>query len=346
MDLNSSTKDKDKGKDKETRESLKTPAPINPVSQAGSEPQEPASGAKKVETKMGVSGKGKKKVAGNEEKVEGKPAKAADVDGPKGRVKMDSPGDRKKVDEDTKKPGVVDSLDNVTPAVTTDETTKPVADDANAIPPATTTSEASGPKVPSVVADAVPSLDTKGGATQEEAGSSAENTAGPEGKGGKVEAEPVVTDEGDVATPKRATRELPASPAKSLKGKVVPTLSLAVPKPPKNGLAHLSQEPVAASPLQKALEDAEDETLMERVARLHLGDTNYQPPKDMVPPAHTDLESDFDCVTAPSGPCTPRSRAGRGSFNLILRSEVPLSDDDDFFLDCDSNASVSNFGGV
>jgi len=87
---------------------------------------------------------------------------------------------------------------------------------------------------------------------------------------------------------------------------------------------------------------------MERMARLSVLDPNSQPPKDVALPAHTDLESEFECETAPSGPSTPRSRSRseRGSFTLILRSEVSLSDDDDFFLGCSSNASVSNFDGV
>ena len=81
---------------------------------------------------------------------------------------------------------------------------------------------------------------------------------------------------------------------------------------------------------------------MERMARLIPGDTNYQPPKEMVPPAPTDLDSEFD--TALTRFSTPRSRAGRESFNLILGSDVPLSDDDEFFAECD-NVSMSNFKG-
>jgi len=152
------------------------------------------------------------------------------------------------------------------------------------------------------------------------------------------------TDEGDVATPKRVTKDLPASPGKSLREKLAPTLGLVVPKSPEKG----SDLPAATilSPLQRAIQSAEDETLMERMARLEIGDANYQPPKDTTPAPHTDLESDFECETAPSGPSTPRSRAGRGNFNFMLRSDVPLSDDDELFLDCDTTASVSNFDGV
>lgn len=275
---------KGKGKDEETPREGKVPSTIDPTtpSATGSEPGEPEPGVKGVRTeKAGVDGKREEEVIGDGERI------------PKGSQKKDSPGSEKRVD-DTKIPGEgAVSSDNVTPAVTTNETTRSV--------------------------DAA----TKG----------------------KVDP----TDEGDLATPRRATKELPASPAKHLKEKAVPTLGLTVPKSPKNGLAPLSVTTVTdsgLSPLQKALESAEDETLMERVARLDVGKANYQPLKDVVPPAHTDLESDFECMTAPSGPSTPRSRAGRGSFNLMLRSEVPLSDDDDFFLDCDSNASVSNFDGV
>ena len=319
--------------DKETpRESLKAPSTINlaTLSRVGSDLKGSVSRAKEVETKAGVDGKGKE-VAGDEEKDQGKPAEVSDAHIPKGGMKTDGPGDEKKVDvkQDTKKPGATDSSDNVAPAVTTNETTKLVADDAKVIPPAATTEKTNDPEVPSVVVDA---------ATKKEADPAVK---------GKVES--VIADEGDIATPKRATKELPASPAKSIKDKAVPTLGLTVPESPKDGLAPLTATAVVgsiSSPLQKVLEDTEDETLMERMARLHVGDVNYQPPKDIVPPAPTDLESEFECETAPSGPSTPRSRAGRGSFSFMLRSEVPLSDDDEFFVDCGSNASVSHIDGV
>jgi len=286
---------------------------------------------------MGENVRGEEKVADDKERGGGKPAEVANVDTSKGNVKAGSLGDERKVDveHDTKKPGegAVGSPDNTTPAVTTDETTKPVTIDVKVIPLAAVLNKANDPEAPPVVVGDAPGSDAM---------------AQPE-EGSREKAELIVTDEGDVATPKRATKELPTSPAKHLKEKVVPALGLTVPKGPKNDSDPLSVATVAdsgLSPLQKVLEDTEDETLMERMARLSVVDANYQPPKDVVPPVHTDLESEFECETAPSGPSTPRSRAGRGSFNLMLRSEVPLSDDDDFFLDCDSNASVSNFDGV
>jgi len=329
---NSNNKDKDM-----EPESLKVPSPtkLTASSQTCSEPREPESGAKEVEVKTDVNGKGKKKkVAGDKKKDKGKPAEVAGVDIPKGSVNMDDPGVSKKGDagQDTKKPGegAIDSSDNV-------KVTPPAAT------PATTTTDKKedtekGTADPTVKEEKV--VPTIG-----------ENAAKPKdgAEPSEQKAEPFITDEGDVATPKRVTKELPASPAKSLKEKLVPTLGLVVPKSSKKA----SDPPSTAtatdpglSPLQKVLKDAKDETLMERMARLEIGDASRPPPKDMVPPAHTDLESDSECVTAPSGPGTPRSRAGRGSFNLLLRSDIPLSDDDEFFVDCDSNASVSNFDGV
>jgi len=321
-----------------------------------------------VKTKAGVDGKGKEKVAGGKGKRKGKSTEIVD---PKESTKTDSPGDKKKVDveKDAKKPkeGTVDSSDNITP-VTTDDATKPV-DDAKAIPSAATTNETNNPEIPSVVVDPTISSEahtttTDKKATREDVNSATKRQKGEpavevkapkqkegaEASGQKVD--PVVTDEGDLVTPKRTTKELPVSPAKSSKEKPVPALGLTVPKSSKDGTDPLSAGTAAGaglSPLQKALKDAEDETLMERMARLEIGAPRHQPPQDTVPPPppHTDLGSEeFECVTAPSGPSTPPSRAARGSFNLVLRSEVPLSDDDDFFLDCDSNASVSNFEGV
>lgn len=327
---NSNNKDKDM-----EPESLKVPSPtkLTASSQTCSEPREPESGAKEVEVKTGVNGKGKKKkVAGDKKKDKGKPAEVAGVDIPKGSVNMDDPGKKGDAGQDTKKPGegAIDSSDNV-------KVTPPAAT------PATTTTDKKedtekGTANPTVKEEKV--VPTIG-----------ENAAKPKdgAEPSEQKAEPFITDEGDVATPKRVTKELPASPAKSLKEKLVPTLGLVVPKSSKKA----SDPPSTAtatdpglSPLQKVLKDAKDETLMERMARLEIGDASRPPPKDMVPPAHTDLESDSECVTAPSGPGTPRSRAGRGSFNLLLRSDIPLSDDDEFFVDCDSNASVSNFDGV
>ena len=367
----SSNKDKetdlsDKGRDKETglissskckneemlRENLRVRSTTNPAaSQAGSEPKEPGSGTKEVESKADVNGEGKEK-----EKGEGKPA---------GKGKKENPGDEKKVDvgRDAKKPGegAVGSSDKTTAAVTTVETTKPVTNDVKDIPTTAATNDANRPEVPSVVVEAAPGLDTattnmKDVATKKDVDPTIEDkvvpaldgkTGKPEGSGENVES--IVTDEGDVATPRRATKELPTSPAKHLKEKVVPALGLTVPTTPKNDSDPLSVTTVTGSslsPLQKMLEDTEDETLMERMARLSVVDPNYQPPKDIVPPANTDLESEFECATAPSGPGTPRSRSERGSFNLMLRSEIPLSDDDDFFHDCSSSASVSNFNGI
>ena len=371
MDL-SSNKDKetdlsDKGRDKETglisssmrkneemlRESLRVPSTtkhLTAFSEAGSEPREPGSGTKEVETKAGVGGEGKEKVTGDKEKGEGKPA---------GKVKTENPGDEKKVDveRDTKKPGegAVGSSDKTTAAVTTVETTKPLTNDVKDIPTTAATNDANRPEVPSVVVEAAPGLDTAT-TNMKNVDPTIEDkvvpaldgkTGKPEGSGENVEL--IVTDEGDVATPRRATKELPTSPAKHLKEKVVPALGLTVPTTPKNNSDPLSVTTVTGSslsPLQKMLEDTEDETLMERMARLSVVDPNYQPPQDMVPPANTDLESEFECATAPSGPGTPRSRSERGSFNLMLRSEIPLSDDDDFFHDCSSSASVSNFNGI
>ncbi|KAF9645395.1 hypothetical protein BDM02DRAFT_581767 [Thelephora ganbajun] len=370
VDLNSSNKGKGKDKDKgkETLpESLRVLTPTN-LASPGSEPREPESGAKEVERKAGVNGKGKKKVAGDEEKNEGNPAKVVDVDISKGSTKADSPGDEKKGDvgQGTKKPGgTVDLFDNVTATVTTDDTTKPVVDNVRVTPPAATSDKGNGPEVPPVVVDVALSLDTTT-TTTEKKQDAAKEKANPTTNEKKVEltvdekmAKPkegvesskqgVEPDGGDAATPKRVTKELPASPAKSPKERLVPVLGLTVPEPPRNGSAPLSATTATGpglSPLQKALEDAEDETLMERMARLKIGDAGYKPPKDTAPPAHTDLESDFDCETALSGPPTPRSRAGRGSFSLVLRSDVPLSDDDDLFLDCSSNASVSNLDGI
>jgi len=332
-------------------QSLKVPPPTKIAATGGSEPKGPEPGAKGTGTKTNVSGKGKGKVAGDEGKGEGKSEEVAGVDIPKGSVKANSlkKGD---VGQDTKEPGegVVDSFGNVTP-VTANDTTNPISDNVKVTPPAATSNKTNGPEVPSVVFDAIPDPDkpTTMADKKDEKTKEKPTKPGDGVKPSKEKAEPFVADEGDVATPRRVTKELPASPEKPLKEKPVPALGLTVPKSPKNGSAPLSSATVTGSglsPLQKALEDAEDETLLERVARLKIGDTSYQPPKDVVPPACTDLESDSDCETAPSGPGTPRSRAGRGSFNLILRSDVPLSDDDDLFLDCHSNASVSNFDGI
>ena len=341
-------------------QSLRTPSTREGSWEASSaEPREPGPRAKEVGKNMGVNSEGKK-VAGDGEKGEGKPANAVNVGGSRGSVKAESPGDKKKGDvgQDTKKSGerALDSSDNVTPLIATDNTTKPVTDDVKPIPPAATTTKAN-PEVPSVVVNATPGSGTpttttekKDDATKEKVNTAVnEEKAEPALDGKTIKPkEHVATDEGDVATPKRVTKELPASPAKTLKEKPVPALGLIVPRTPNNGSAPPSTTTAAGatlSPLQKALEDVEDETLMERMARLKIEGPGLQPPKEVAPPAHTDLESEFECETAPSGPSTPRSRAD-GSFNLMLRSEVPLSDDDDFFLDCDSNASVSNFGGL
>ena len=299
--------------------------------------------------KTSVNGKGKEKVAGDEEKGERKPVEVAGMDVSKGGVKADGPGDEKKggVGQDTKKPreGVVDFPDNVTP-VTTDDTTKPISDNVKVTPPATTLNKTNGTEVPSVVVDTAPGSDTLTRTTDKKDDATKEKTTKPGGgaEPSKQGVEPLVADEGDVATPKRVTKELPASPGKPPKEKHVPTLGLTVPESPKDGLDPLSSSTITGSslsPLQKMLKDAEDETLMERMARLKIGDASYQPPKDVVPPARTELESNFE--TVPSEPSTPKSK---GSFSVVLRSDVPLSDDDDFFLDCDSNASVSNFDGV
>ena len=310
-----------KGKGKEMPpQSLKVPSPTKPTTttatlSAGSEPKGPEPEAKGMGTKTGVTGKGKGKVAGDK-KHEKKSAEIADVDILKKSMKVDGPGDEKKgdVEQDTKKPGegAVDSSHNITPAVITDDTTKPISDNVKVTPVAATLKD-----------DA-----TKEKLTKPEDGA----------KPSKQKVEQFVTDEGDVTTPKRATKELPVTPTEPLKEKLVPTLGLTVPSSSKDGSVSL------LSP--QALKNAEDETLMERMARLKIGGVDLQPPKDVVPPAHTDLESDSEeCETAPSGPGTPRSRAGRGSFSLMLGSDIPMSDDDDFFLDCDS-ASVSNFEGI
>jgi len=260
-----------------------------------------------VEKKIDADGKGEKVVG--DEKKDGKPVEVAGVGISKGGAKTDSPGKEKigNVGKDTKKPGgeAANSSRNV---------------------------------ARSAVVDPSPGADTVATVTDKKDDTTKEKTTKP-----KEGSELLVADEGDVATPRRVTKELPASPSKE---KVVPTLGLTVPKSPKTGTAPLSSATVTGSslsPLQKVLEDTEDETLMERMARLEIGTAGYQPSKDVAPPAQTDLESDFE--TAPSGPNTPKSRAEK-SFNLVLRSDIPLSDDDDFFLDCDSNASVSNFDGL
>lgn len=295
------------------------------ASEAGSERGETEFGTKKVEVKAGADGDGKKKSVGDGEMCEEKPVV---VDVSEGDVKMDSSGDKK---DDTKKSeeGSTDPSDQVTPAIT--NATKP-ADGTQQAPAETAVS---GPEKPTTTTD------EKDDAAKDRAnpvfnGEDAERIL--DGKTTKLK-EPPITDEGDIATPKRATKELPASPGKTPNEKPLPTLGLTVPKSPKSGGSTLS-------PLQQALDDAENETLMERMARLKIVNASYQPPKDVTPPAPTDGESEFECETAPSGPSTPRSRGGKGSFNLVLRSDVPLSDDDEFFLDCDSNASVSNFDGL
>jgi len=303
---------------------------------------------------MGVNSKGKK-VAGDEEKGEGKPAEAVNVGSSKGGVRKSSPGDEKKdgVGQDKKESGDSAVSDNVTPVIATDNATKTVAEDGKLIPLVAATTKANCPEVPSVAVSAAPSSGTPTMTTDKKDDAAKEKTK-PTINEEKVEQVldgktikskgPVVTDEGDVVTPKRVTKELPASPGKSPKEKLVPALGLTVPK---NGSAPPSTTATDStlSPLQKALANAEDETLMERVARLEIGGSGFQPQEEMTAPAHTDLESEFEGETAPSGPSTPRSKAG-GSFSLILRSDVPLSDDDDFFLDCNSNASVSNFEGL
>jgi len=306
-----------------------------------------------VETQAGVNSEGKEKVAGDEQKDKKKSEEVKDADISKGSMGVGGSGDEKKGDigQDTKKPGdgAVDSSDNVTPAVTTDNATKPIPDSLKVTLPPTTMNKADGSEVPPVVVGADPSLDTQSTTEDKKDDATKEKITKPEegADPSKPKIESLVADEGDVATPRRATKELPPSPAKPPKEKLVPTLDVTIPKSPKKDSDPLSTATVTGaglSPLQMVLKDTPDETLMERMARLEIRDANYQPPKDVVPPARTDLESDIDCVTAPSGPSTP----GRGSFNLILRSDVPLSDDDDFFLDCDfeSNASVSNFDGL
>ena len=315
--------------------------------------------AKGMGMDMGVDVEGKR-VAGGEEKGEGKPVEVVNVGSSKGSVRTDGPGDVKKGDggQDTKKSGdkTVNSSDNITPVIATDNTAKPVADDVKPTTLATTT-KSNFPEVPSAVVNAalksgtpIATMGKKDNAEKGKVNPTINEEKAEQALDGKrtKPKEPVVTDEGDVATPKRVTKELPPSPAKS-KEKPVPTLGLTVPtESPKNGSAPTSIATVTGStlsPLQKALADAEDETLMERMARLKIEGSGFQPQKEVVPPAHTDLDSEFECETAPSGPSTPRSKAG-ASFNLLLRSDVPLSDDDDFFLDCDSNASVSNFDGL
>ena len=347
-DPSSSSKDKDK----ETRlESPRAPS-IPESSQSSAESREPGPRAKEVRMETNVNNKGKK-VAGDENS-EGKPAEAVNVASSKGSVRKDSPGDKKdEVGQDTKKSG--GRAVNVTPVTATDNTTKPFVDEIKTIPLVATTTKTNDPEVPSVVVHATPSSGTpnmptkKDDAAKEKVNTTIneENTERTlDGKATNPK-ESVVTDEGDAATPKRFTKELPASPAKSLKEKLVPTLDLTVPKSPKNGSDPPSTTTVTGatlSPLQKALDGAENETLMERVSRLKIEGSGFQPQKEVAPTAHTDLESDFECETAPSGPTTPKSKAG-GSFNLLL-SEIPLSDEDDFFQDCDSNASVSNFDGL
>ena len=305
-----------------------------------------------METKTSVNSKGKQKAAGGEERDEGKPTGIADVDISKGNVKGDGPKDEKKGDvgQDTRKPGgAVNSTDNVPPAVTT---TKPIVDNVKVTPLAVDAAPGLGSSTPTTTADKKDNTKKEEShpiVKDEKAGPAFDGkpTKPSEGvESSKQKVEPLIADEGDVATPKRVTKELPASPAESLKEKLVPTLGLTVPEPPKDGSAPLSTATVTGSvlsPLQKVLENTEDETLMDRMARLKLWDASYQPPKDAVPPAHTDLESEFVGETAPS---TPKSKTRRESFSFLLHSDVPLSDDDDFFLDCDSNTSVSNFDGV
>lgn len=299
------------------------------ASETGS--SEPESRARETGTKEGANGEARE-VAGDKEKGAEKSIEAARVDTLKGDVKTDSPGHEKK---DTKKSG------DVTHTVANGNTTKPITDDVNAaasskIPPTTTdrkddaAKREADPTTTKEKTEEAP--DDKPTKPKDGIGSSQQQVA------------PTIKDEGDVTTPKRTTKELPVTPPKPIREK----LGLTVPGPLKNGSVPSAAITTAStlSPLQRALDDAEDETLMERMARLRIGGRGHQPPQEVAPPAHTDLESDFEeCQTAPSGPSTPTSKAGR-SFNLILRSEVPLSDDDDFFLDCDSNASVSNFDGL
>jgi len=298
----------------------------------GSELGEKVAGAKVAETKAGGKGKGKKRVAGDEEKGE-KRVEAAGVDVPKENEKTEGPGDEKKGDagQDTKKSGS-GTTGKIIPGATTDNATNPAAANVNV---------AASSEMPTTTTDKKDDAAKKGSNPTIKKEKTEPALDGKAGKP-KVGVESVVAEEGDVTTPKRATKELPASPSKPPKEK----LGLTVPELSRNDSTP-STSTVAgstSSPLQKALEDAEDETLMERMARLKIAGGSYRPPKEVAPPAQTDVDSD-DCKTAPSGPGTPRSRTGRGSFNLFIRSDVPMSDDDEFFLDCDS-ASVSNFGGL
>ena len=350
--------DKGKGKDKDKEdmgpENLPAPSTRDHQSSQDSsaEPRGPGPMAKEVMMDMGVNGRGKK-VAGDE-KGEGKLTEVVNVGSLKGGVRTDNPVGEKRGDVgQDKKSGdkSVDSSGNLNPVIVTDNTAKSIADDVKRIPPAAATTKANRPEAPSVVVNAVPSSGTptatKDDAKKEKVNPTVNQVKTERALDGKTTKPkgPIATDEGDAATPKRVTKELPASPPKE---KVVPALGLTVPKSPKNGSAPPSTITVTGpilSPLQKALDDAENETLMERVARLELGGPGFQPQKEVPPPANTDMESDFECVTAPSGPSTPKSRAG-GNFNLLLRSDVPLSDDDDLFMDCDSIASLSHFDGL
>lgn len=327
------TNNSNKGKDKETIPEGPL-APSQASWEVGSEAREAIPGTKGAETETGVKSKGKK-VAGDKEK--GKSVKPTGVESSKGDVKTESPGDGKRGEagQDPKKSGD-GAPGSATPAVATDNTTKPAADDTNTI---------AGSETPNTMMDKKDHpakkevKKEKMGPTPDGKAANAEDVLGPS----KEKVEPVIKDEGDVATPKRVTKELPTTPVKPIKEK----LGLTVPEPSKNSSSPSSTATVTGStlsPLQQALEGAGNETLMDRVARLEIGGGNYQPPKEDTPPAPTDLESEFECETAPSGPSTPISRAEK-SFNLVLRSDVPMSDDDEFFLDCDSNTSVSNFGG-
>ena len=329
------SKDSNKGKTREMhQENLQVPSTREPPTRSGVEPREPVPKTKELGAEMGVNG-GEKKVVGDG-KSEGEPVEAVDVNILEGGVKTDRPGDEKKDDgKDGKKSegGTNDPPEAVVSPIVTDDTTKSATD------------------IKLISHNATETTSDKDDPTKN-ANSDIKEGTGPTiyGKTMKPELkEPAVVDEGEVATPKRVTKELPVSPGKPLQEKPVPALGLTVPESPENPSAPSSTTTVTdstLSPLQQVLEDAEDETLMERMARLKVGDGSYQQPKDIAPPAHTDLESDFEGATAPTSPSTPTSRAGKGSFNLLLRSEVPLSDDDDFFLDCDSNASVSNFDGL
>lgn len=343
--------DKDKGKGKEMRpESLRAPPTRERSSVSSAELKESGPMAKEVGADMGVNDNGKG-VAGNEEKGEGKSGGAVNVGSSKGSVRAGDPGDEEKrgVGQDTNKSGdrTVNSFGNITPVITTDKTTKPVADNGKTIPLATAATETDGPEVPPMV---VPSSGTpittpakNNDATKEKFNPTINDEkaeSAPDEKIAKSKG-PVVTDEGDVATPKRVTKELPPSPAKSNE-RIVPALGLMVPKSLVKGSAPTDP---TMSPLQKALNDAKGETLMERMARLNIKGSGFQPREEAAPPTTTDLDSECECETAPSRPYTPKSGAS-ASFNLVLRSDVPLSDDDDFFLECGSNASVSNFDGL